>query len=483
MNIRNIAAVVGSAGLAVLTAVGALHGPRTDPPQVSSSAPTARAERLPNPADRRDLIPADRSVPMLSPAFGQTVVGTDTRVWPATSYGAIRLWDTGTTWRDLEPRRGVFIWSALDARVTGALAHRAKPLMVLGQTPAWASKRPAEVASFGLGTAAEPTRLSDWDTYVRAVASRYKGRIEAYELWNEANLGSMFSGPPAVMAEMTRRAASIIHAVDPQAVVVSPSFGMRYTTSLPYLDTFAKAGGFRGVDVVGVHAYPEHGKGPEDMYTLLRATSARLDQDGVHLPIWQTEITFGLIKASGGHPRIAFLGQTGAGMVARAMLLTFASGTNRIYWYAWNDLAWGGTPMVDAALHPTPAGVAYGQVYAWMVDHRMDGCTVVGPVYSCRLVQGSQTSLAVWTVGPASGLRVPAGYTRLRTLDGSSRAVTPGTTLTLSALPQLLVPAQPMGTHHTQAPGGRQTRPAHASPNVSRAAVVTALGGPTRSTR
>jgi beta-glucosidase/6-phospho-beta-glucosidase/beta-galactosidase len=33
-----------------------------------------------------------------------------------------------------------------------------------------------------------------WRTFVRAVATRYKGQIEAYEIWNEPNLKMFWTG-------------------------------------------------------------------------------------------------------------------------------------------------------------------------------------------------------------------------------------------------------------------------------------------------
>ena len=41
-----------------------------------------------------------------------------------------------------------------------------------------------------------PQDLADWDDWVRQVATRYKGRITAYQPWNEANLTTFSTGTP-----------------------------------------------------------------------------------------------------------------------------------------------------------------------------------------------------------------------------------------------------------------------------------------------
>lgn len=55
-------------------------------------------------------------------------------------------------------------------------------LFTLGQSPRWASQRPNEEATWGVGVAAPPKRLADWIAFVRALARRYRGRIHAYEV-------------------------------------------------------------------------------------------------------------------------------------------------------------------------------------------------------------------------------------------------------------------------------------------------------------
>src|ERR1700749_4290736 len=43
--------------------------------------------------------------------------------WPAGQIGALRVWDSGPRWADLEPARGAFRFDRLDTYVAQAQAH------------------------------------------------------------------------------------------------------------------------------------------------------------------------------------------------------------------------------------------------------------------------------------------------------------------------------------------------------------------------
>ena len=124
--------------------------------------------------------------------------------WPA-AFGAWRLWDARVAWPNLEPNPGQWRFDALDEYVEMAREHRVEILLPLGMSPSWASARPSEVSSYSPGATAEPADLQRWRDYVRTVAQRYKGRVRHYEIWNEPNLRSFYTGSTATMRSEERR--------------------------------------------------------------------------------------------------------------------------------------------------------------------------------------------------------------------------------------------------------------------------------------
>ena len=114
---------------------------------------------------------------------------------PTISVGAVRLWDAGVRWDQIETKRGKYKWAALDRAVANAQAAGAKDIMyVLGSTPKWAASTFSSTDLYGPGTASFPKKASYYLDYAKAVAARYKGRITAYQIWNEANTRSFYNG-------------------------------------------------------------------------------------------------------------------------------------------------------------------------------------------------------------------------------------------------------------------------------------------------
>ena len=149
-----------------------------------------------------------------------------------------------TSWTALEPLKGVWNWQPLDIWVAAAEQHGvADILLTLGQTPAWASTNPDDVNYVGAGAPAPPADNQDWRDYITAVAQRYKGRIRYYEIWNEPNDTTYYTGTVAELAEPTAEAYSILKAVDPGNTVVSPA---AYRPG--YLDQLLQAGVGANVD-------------------------------------------------------------------------------------------------------------------------------------------------------------------------------------------------------------------------------------------
>lgn len=82
--------------------------------------------------------PATVSVSSIVPAnyFGMHVgFVTPGTPWPAVPFGTWRLWDANVTWKDLEPQKGVWDFSKLDAFVALAQQHKVDIILPLALTP------------------------------------------------------------------------------------------------------------------------------------------------------------------------------------------------------------------------------------------------------------------------------------------------------------------------------------------------------------
>jgi hypothetical protein len=350
--------------------------------------------------------------------------------WPTVPVGAVRIWDDFTTWRDLEPHAGVWRWSELDQRVATARSHHAFVLLVLGQTPKWASSLPHDSGAYGRGAAAPPIHMSDWRDYVRAVAHRYSGEIGAYEIWNEPNWTYMYHGSPQRLAALTRVAHTVVAKQDPQAKILSPSFVITDRYNPTWLNAYFRAGGGRYTDVTNVHVYT-HGAPPETARSNILIVRRIMRKWHVHQPVWDTEHNL-------DHPNRAYSAKAGGTLLARGYLLDRWYGLQRTFWYAWNSQGWGGISLTTPGGRPTASARAYRTVYDWLSGARERGCTHAGSVWACTLERGPSTSVAVWSVGHKVRAAVPKGFHHMEPLYGQAKHTHPGHAVTLTHQPILL---------------------------------------------
>jgi hypothetical protein len=361
--------------------------------------------------------------------FGMHILHSPS-IWPTVPVRAVRIWDDFTTWRDLEPHPGVWRWSQLDHRVATARAHHAFVLLVLGQTPRWASALPHDSGAYGRGAAAPPAHMSDWRAYVRAVSRRYRGEIGAYEVWNEPNWTYMYHGSPQRLAALTQAARAVVATQDPAAKIVSPSFVITDRYNPTWLNAYFRAGGARYTDVVNVHVYT-HGKPPETARSNMQVVHRIMRRWHVHQPIWDTEHNL-------DHPNRHYSAKAGGALLARGYLLDRWFGLQRTFWYAWNTQGWGGISLTTPGGRPTASASAYETVYRWLAGARERGCDHTGNVWACTLQRRGAVSVAAWSVAKPVTASVPAGFHHVAPLFGSGRHTRPGHSIKLTQQPVLL---------------------------------------------
>ena len=336
--------------------------------------------------------------------FGLHIHNAGTKTpWPNVAVPEWRLWDAHVSWADLEPARGMWHFDTLDRYVSMAQEHNTEILLTFGYTPAWASARPDEPSASKPGFAAEPKNLEDWRTFVEAVASRYKGCIHSYEIWNEPNLKQFWSGSTDQLVAMTRMASEVIHGVDPQAVVVSPS--ATTTAGTPWLSDFLHKGGGAYADVIGYHfyVYPEP---PESMITLIQKVKQIMaDNDVSFKPLWNTETGW-------SKPKPFPSDDLAAAYLARAYILSWSAGAQRFYWYAWDNHGWVSLETTEDDNETLkPAGLAYGVMQKWLIGARVSECNQdKNHTWVCQLSRGGTPERIVWNTDQQIEFAVPPSW-------------------------------------------------------------------------
>ncbi len=152
-------------------------------------------------------------------------------------------------WRDIEGKgKGQYDWSTADRIVDQVEEFGLNLLVRVDHAPDWAGPPPGNIDHF--------------TDFLTAMATRYKGRVYAYQIWNEPNLAREWGNKPPNAAEYTqmlKKAYTALKAVDPNIIVITA--GLAPTTELSkravpdtkFVQAMYDAGAKPYFDMLGVH--------------------------------------------------------------------------------------------------------------------------------------------------------------------------------------------------------------------------------------
>ncbi|HEY74285.1 MAG TPA: hypothetical protein G4N99_13565 [Thermoflexia bacterium] len=160
-------------------------------------------------------------------------------------------------WRDIEGiTKGSYDWYFTDRIVADAERLGLNVIFRLDRQPVW-TLPPKESRA---GPVENP---QDFGDFCNRLASRYQGRVRAYQVWNEPNLAREWQKcppDPAGYVELLRACYIGIKSADPDALVISAGLaptGNGPPDAMPdieYLIAMYEAGAAPYFDLLGVHA-------------------------------------------------------------------------------------------------------------------------------------------------------------------------------------------------------------------------------------
>lgn len=209
------------------TPVGAAVEQSTAVVSAETSAPTMSATEVPTqpPAIAATDTPVSATATpalatadgvMRSPDFGAQaflwwrpeVADRDLTLMKNAGFRWVKQW---FAWNDIEGAgRGQYDWSIPDRIVDQVQQHGLNLLVRVDREPGWAGPPPQSNEAFL--------------EFLTEIATRYKGRIDAIQIWNEPNLAREWGNKPPSAAEyvtLLRSSYQTIKAIDPDMVVVT----------------------------------------------------------------------------------------------------------------------------------------------------------------------------------------------------------------------------------------------------------------------
>jgi len=349
-------------------------------------------------------------------------------------------------WGLIEVHRDSFDWERYDSLINTLESRGLRIFATLQGTPQWATS--------GSEFSGVPDDPDDWREFCYVVASRYRGRIDAWGFWNEPNLGHFWQGNRTqYVNEILLPGIEAVSTADPGALLVAAD--LAHLSSGAWETWMARVLNDAGhlLDVFAHHVYPSNGTAGDVTYKLTEHGSLPWDPPSVRevlddggwgdRPFWLTE--------TGVQSNI--YGQTGQATFYRNLLgLWFGVARShdwidRIFFYEMADPS--NDPTLSWGILEAPPGLehklAFDAYRDFIEDEEVDDAEVSSQdlppfVGSRELLEPSfeirNTGTTSWTASAGYRLAVEVDDIRWQVAVDplpDSATVSPGDTITVDA--------------------------------------------------
>ncbi len=237
--------------------------PTPTPTSTPTPTPTRRVTVVPTATPQSAGSAASAALPLAGYGFGYGIqahaIGQDLGpIMDAIRQLGFRWLKVQIEWKHHEGPKGQYNWTGIDHVVEAAQLNGVKLLLSVVKAPTWARPPGTDLSVEG-----PPANLQDYADFVAALAARYRGRVQAYEVWNEQNLYYEWGREPLDAnryVQLLKLAYQAIKAQDPNAVVVSGALtptgvndGAIAIDDRTYLQQMYNAGLKWACDAIGVH--------------------------------------------------------------------------------------------------------------------------------------------------------------------------------------------------------------------------------------
>lgn len=184
------------------------------------------------------------------------------------------------SWSSIEPNQGEWDFQRYDDLVDTALASGVKVLGVLAYDVRWIhDENPSRYIP--------SDKLPFYLEYVRRTVEHFRGRVDAWCIWNEPNTTRFWTGTNEGFFELTRQAADVVKETDSGVILLGGAVNRGYF-GLPekFIRGLFESGAMDKVDGVAFHPYELN---PARSLTLYEKFRKIVSDYGFEDKIWITE--------------------------------------------------------------------------------------------------------------------------------------------------------------------------------------------------
>lgn len=299
-------------------------------------------------------------------------------------------------WGMAEKEPGKFDWTEYDRQLAlvQAVGMEIMPILLRyypGYEHDWAGKTDK--------IQQPPYDMDQWGAFVETTVRRYRGRVKAWEVWNEPQ----YTMEADYYAKLLRVTYERIKAADPEALVVG--FG---GVSLDFIRKTFEAGSAKCMDVLSHHSYGQLSRPFELMAKLAGDTEALVKEFGATTRVWHSEQGTG---ADGvGHIHLGQSEEQCAVNLVQAYLSAFATGVEKFFWFSAQTSPSYGWAVFYEDYIPRPRLVALNGLARLLQGRRVvRRMELGGGEVACVLLEGDAgPAAALWNLASSVALELPA---------------------------------------------------------------------------
>lgn len=157
-----------------------------------------------------------------------------------------------------------------------------------------------------------PEAIAAFANYAYWVASRFKGKVKYYEVWNEWLYGTgniakpLDIPPPEIFYQLVKQTSAAIRKADPDAIILTGSFNPITQSSIDWFDSLIRLGILDTIDGIALHPYGYRAANkelgtPEGNLAVIDNYEGHLKKTfGKEVPLYITEIGIPNYSGQGG---------------------------------------------------------------------------------------------------------------------------------------------------------------------------------------
>lgn len=231
-------------------------------------------------------------------------------------------------WSCFQPEPATWNFGCKDSFVDAAVKHGTQVIALLGFDNNAVEQDPVGKAR---DLYIAPGDIPLFLEYARQLVTHYRGRVYAWEIWNEPDIDRFWTGRPEEFYALARRTAEAVRAADPEARIVGTAMtGPLGAWTPAQIDGLHASGALKQADHPACHLYVSDPRHYLPEFKKIVGAARRFGHPG--LP-WVTEAG----APDGGYYPWSTEGGRLAEYVIKAYASATALGMGKVVWYCLND--------------------------------------------------------------------------------------------------------------------------------------------------